>query len=125
MERLPQGQEADRTWRRWPTVRVRHISSREQRSLTALKLVDLLRLQGIEIKRATEEFRVEGRVFPAGSYVVFCDQPKMGVIKNLLGRTFYPDSYWTRNPDGSPIMYDTATDTIGEFMGVDVCAHRQ
>jgi hypothetical protein len=90
--------------------------------LTALKLLELLRLQGIEIKRAIEEFRVDGRVFPAGSYVVFCDQPKMGVIKNLLARTFYPDSYWTRNPDGSPIMYDTATDTIGEFMGVDVVA---
>jgi hypothetical protein len=88
--------------------------------LTALKLVELLKLQGIEIKRAVEDFEVEGRLFSAGSYVIFCDQPKMGVIKNLLNRTFYPDSYWTRNPDGSPIMYDTATDTIGEFMGVDV-----
>lgn len=88
--------------------------------LTALKLIDLLRLQGIEVKRSAEGFEADGRVFAAGTYVVFCDQPKMGVIRGLLNRTFYPDSYWTRNPDGSPIMYDTATDTVAEFMGVDV-----
>lgn len=90
--------------------------------LTALKLVELMLLQGAEVKRSKKEFRVDGQVFPEGTYVLFMDQPKMGVLKFLLGRTFYPDSYWTRNPDGSPIMYDTATDTIGEFMGVDVVA---
>ncbi len=88
--------------------------------LTALKLVNLMLLQGLEVKVAKESFQVGGRVYPKGTYVVPLDQPKMGVAKNLLGRTFYPDSYWTRNPDGSPIMYDTATDTVGEFMGVDV-----
>jgi hypothetical protein len=88
--------------------------------LTALKLVNLMLLQGLEVKEAKESFQVAGRVYPKGTYIVSLDQPKMGVAKNLLGRTFYPDNYWTRNPDGSPIMYDTATDTIGEFMGVEV-----
>ncbi len=88
--------------------------------LTADKLVELLLAQGAEVKVAKEDFLVDGRVFPEGTYVITMDQPKMGVLRFLLGRTFYPDSYWTRNPDGSPIMYDTATDTIGEFMGVDV-----
>jgi hypothetical protein len=88
--------------------------------LTALELVRLMLMQGAEIKKAKKEFVVDDRVFPEGTYVMFMDQPKMGVLKALLGRTFYPDCYWTRNPDGSPIMYDTATDTIGEFMGVDV-----
>ncbi|HHY11823.1 MAG TPA: peptidase M14 family protein [Firmicutes bacterium] len=88
--------------------------------LTALKLVDLLLAQGIEVKRATEGFVADGRVYPKGSFVISLAQPKMGVIRSLLGRTFFPDSYWTRNPDGSLIMYDTATDTIGEFMGVNV-----
>ncbi len=88
--------------------------------LTALKLVDLMLHQGVEVKVAKESFQVTGKVYPEGTYIVSLEQPKMGVIRNLLGRTFYPDSYWTRNPDGSPIMYDTATDTVGEFMGVEI-----
>ncbi|MGE5560134.1 MAG: M14 family zinc carboxypeptidase [Chloroflexota bacterium] len=96
------------------------ISPDQHDPLTALKLIDLLLLQGIEVKRAEAEFRAEGRVFPAGTFLVSMAQPKMGVIKYLLGQTFYPDYYWTRNPDGSPIMYDTATDTIGEFMGIRI-----
>jgi hypothetical protein len=48
-------------------------------------------------------------------------QPKMGVIRYLMGRTFYPDNSWTRDRDGSPIRpYDMATDTMFEFMGVRV-----
>ena len=44
----------------------------------------------------------------------------MGVIKTLLGRTLYPDDAWTRQPDGTPQRpYDTTTDTMTEFMGVD------
>lgn len=96
------------------------ISTRQNDPLTALKLVELMLRQGVEVKQAKEAFEVGHQVFPKGSFVISLDQPKMGVIRSLLGRTFYPDSYWTRNPDGSPIMYDTATDTVGEFMGVDV-----
>ena len=88
--------------------------------LTAFKLVDLLLGQGIEVKQAAEDFIADGKAYSKGSFVISLAQPKMGVIRSLLGRTFYPDSYWTRNPDGSPIMYDTATDTVSEFMGVAV-----
>ena len=56
-----------------------------------------------------------------GSFVVPLAQPKMGLIRYLLGRTFYPDNEWTRDRDGSPIRpYDMATDTMFEFMGVRV-----
>ena len=96
------------------------ISGQQHDRLTALKLVRLLLDQGIEVKRAESSFVAGGRVYPEGSFVASLAQPKMGVIRALLGRTFFPDNYWTRNPDGSPIMYDTATDTIAEFMGVRV-----
>lgn len=96
------------------------ISPRQNDPLTALKLVKLLLRHGIEVKRAKEEFQVGDRLFPAGTYVVALDQPKYGVIKSLLARVFFPDNHWTRNPDGSPTIYDIATDTLGEFMGVDV-----
>jgi len=88
--------------------------------LTARKLVRLLLDQGIEVQYALSGLRMGDRVADEGSYVVSLAQPKMGVIKTLLGRTRFPDNYWTRGPDGTPIIYDTTTDTVGEYMGIDV-----
>jgi hypothetical protein len=46
-------------------------------------------------------------------------QPKMGLVRWMLGRTFYPDNSYTRDREGNPIRpYDMATDTFAEFMGV-------
>ena len=46
-------------------------------------------------------------------------QPKMGLIRWMLGRTFYPDNTYTRDREGNPIRpYDMATDIFSEFMGV-------
>ena len=60
-------------------------------------------------------------MYPAGSFVIPMAQPKMGLIRYLLGRTFYPDNEWTRSRDGSPVRpYDMATDTMFEYMGVRV-----
>jgi hypothetical protein len=96
------------------------IPPRQHDPLTARKLVHLLQGQGIEVKRAEKPFAAGDMTFSAGTYVVSLAQPKMGVIRALLGRTLYPDSYWTRNPDGSPMVYDMATDTVAEYMGVSV-----
>ena len=96
------------------------ISPVQHDPLTMAKLVDILLKQGIEVKIAKRQFDIAGKTYPVGTYVVFLAQPKMGLIKTLLGRTFYPDSYWTRNPDGSPIMYDMASDTPAEYMGIEV-----
>lgn len=87
---------------------------------TARKLVRLLLDQGIEVTVAGRAFDSGGRLYPAGTYAVFLAQPKRGVILNLLERTLYPDNYWTRNPDGTPVVYDLATDTVSEYMGVNV-----
>ena len=87
--------------------------------LTAVKLVNKLLVQGIEVQQARTEFTHEGKVYGSGSFVVSLAQPKLGVIRNLLGRTLYPDNSYTRDKDGNPIRpYDMATDTIAEFMGV-------
>ena len=79
-------------------------------------------MQGIEVQRAAKPFTTAaGMTYPAGSFVVSLAQPKMGLIRYLLGRTFYPDNEWTRDRDGAPIPpYDMATDTMFEFMGVRV-----
>ncbi|UCH02711.1 MAG: peptidase M14 family protein, partial [Candidatus Bathyarchaeota archaeon] len=89
--------------------------------LTATKLVEHLLVQGIEVKQALQSFMVDGLCYAQGTYVIFLAQPKRGLIKNLLGRTLYPDDTWSREADNTPRRpYDTATDAIAEFMGVRV-----
>ncbi|MBN1938564.1 MAG: peptidase M14 family protein [Candidatus Aminicenantes bacterium] len=97
------------------------IPASQHDTLTAVKLVNKLLDQGIEIKKAVREFSSDGRTYTAGSFLVSLAQPKMGLIRYLLGRTFYPDNSYTRSADGDPIHpYDLATDTMAEFMGVRV-----
>jgi hypothetical protein len=90
--------------------------------LTMVKFVNKLLVQGIEVRRASKEITAaNGMSYPAGSFVVPLAQPKMGLIRYLLGRTFYPDNSYTRDKNGSPIRpYDMAADTMFEFMGVRV-----
>lgn len=89
--------------------------------LTMRKMVHKLLLQGISVERAPSEFAHEGRLYGPGSYVVSMGQPKQGVIRWLLGRTFYPDNSYTRNAEGDPIRpYDMSGDVLAEFMGVRV-----
>ena len=89
--------------------------------LTAVKMINTLLLSGIEIKQARKAFTVGHATYPEGTFLISLAQPKMGLIRNLLGRTFYPDNKWTRDDDGSPLRpYDLATHTMNEFMGVFV-----
>ncbi|MBS1811649.1 MAG: peptidase M14 family protein [Acidobacteria bacterium] len=89
--------------------------------LTAELLVNKLLVQGVDVHQARAAFTHEGKVYGANSFVVSMAQPKMGVIRYLLGRTLYPDNSYTRDNQGNPIPpYDMATDTMAEFMGVRV-----
>jgi hypothetical protein len=96
------------------------ISANQHDPLTANLMINKLLVQGIDIHQTTKPFSAATGVdYPAGSFVISLAQPKMGLIRNLLGRTFFPDNYWTRNGDGTPIRpYDMSTDTMDEFMGV-------
>ncbi len=97
------------------------IPAEQHDRLTAVKLVNTLLQSGIEIHRLASELQADGLIYPAGSFLISLAQPKRGLIMNLLGRTIYPDNYWTRSRDGSPQRpYDLATHTMAEFMGVRV-----
>ncbi|MFP3952020.1 MAG: M14 family zinc carboxypeptidase, partial [Candidatus Bathyarchaeia archaeon] len=97
------------------------VPKKQHDSITAEKMIDKLLIQGLEIDVAEEDFVADERVYQAGSYILPLAQPKRGLLKTLLGRTFFPDNPWTRHEDGSPYRpYDTATDTMAEFMGVRV-----
>ena len=102
------------------TPRAYLIPAGQHDPLTVNKLVEILLDQGIEVRASEEAATIAGAVYPAGTFAVDCAQPKMGVVKTLLGRTRFPDNYWTRRPDGSPMIYDTTTDTVSEYMGVNV-----
>lgn len=54
-------------------------------------LVNTLRIQGIEIGRATAEIKLKDMTFPAGSYVIKRDQPYGRLAKILLEKQEFPD----------------------------------
>ena len=88
---------------------------------TADLMIESLLGSDIQIQRARKDFTAGGMSYAAGSHVITLAQPKMGLVRNLLGRTLYPDNEWTRARDGSPLRpYDTATHTMAEIMGVRV-----
>lgn len=88
--------------------------------LTVAKMVNALLLQKVDVYTAPAAFTHEGRAYAPGSFVVPMNQPNQGLVRYLLGRTFFPDDTYARTKDGTPIRpYDMATDTLTEFMGVE------
>jgi hypothetical protein len=63
-----------------------------QRDMTRVAfIVNILRLQGIEVGRATGEVKFGDETFPAGSLVVKRNQPYGRLAKILLEKQVYPD----------------------------------
>ena len=89
-----------------------------QRDMTRVAtLVDLLRVQGIEVGRADGalSFGEDGDDdYPAGSYVVKAGQPYFRLAKIFLGSQTFPDD--------SLRTYDDTGWTMGLMHGVDVVA---
>jgi Zinc carboxypeptidase len=84
-----------------------------QRDMTRVaEMVNLLRIQRIEIGQATGEIKVSDGTFPAGSFVIKRDQPYGRLAKNLLERQVFPDPNLR--------TYDDSGWTMGLAMLVDV-----
>jgi zinc carboxypeptidase len=63
-----------------------------QRDMTRVAfLVNTLRVQGIEVGRATSEIKVKEGSFPVGSFVIKRDQPYGRLAKILLEKQDFPD----------------------------------
>jgi Zinc carboxypeptidase len=104
-----------------PKAYVVSLGADQHDPLTARKMIQNLLNQGVEVKQSAAGFTQDGKQYGPGTYVVSMAQPKMGVVRWMLGRTFYPDNEYTRDNDGNPIRpYDMATDVMAEFMGVKV-----
>jgi Zinc carboxypeptidase len=84
---------------------------------TAVKLVNVLRLGGIEVERATAAFSAAGRSYGAGSFLIRGAQPFEAYAKDLLTPQAYPDMRLF--PGGPPKRpYDITGWTLSYQMGV-------
>ncbi len=84
---------------------------------TSLKMLEILKLGGIEILQAKKDFIADGKFYEAGSFIVLLAQPYRPYAQALLEKQIYPDmrSY----PGGPPIPpYDNAAWTLPLQMGV-------
>jgi hypothetical protein len=84
---------------------------------TALKMIEVLMLGGVEVHQAKAEFVAGGKLYPAGSFVVKLAQPYKPYAWSLLERQKYPDI--RQYPGGPPVPpYDNAGWTLPLQMGV-------
>lgn len=78
----------------------------DTRPAAAAELVNLLRMQGCEIRKLSKDVEVKDGKFPAGSYVVRMDQPYSRMADMLLDTQYYnvndprpyDDTGWTFGP---------------------------
>ena len=85
--------------------------------LTATKFVDALLKVGVTVERATAPFTVEGRTYPAGSYVVKTAQAFRPHVLDMFEPQDYPDDIPYAGAPPTP-PYDEAGWTLAFQMGV-------
>ena len=93
------------------------ISADQGDFLTATKFVNALIKNGITIHRATAPFRVNGRTYPAGSYVVKTSQAFRPHVLDMFEPQDHPNDF--AYPGAAPTPpYDSAGWTLAFQMGV-------
>lgn len=93
------------------------IASDQPDFLTATKFVNALIKTGIAVHRAISDFEVEGKSYPAGSYIIQCAQAFRPHILSMFEPQDYPDD--VPCPGGPPVpTYDMAGWTLALQMGV-------
>ncbi|MEK6196217.1 MAG: M14 family zinc carboxypeptidase, partial [Deltaproteobacteria bacterium] len=78
----------------------------QQSSHQAVRLVDFLLFNDVQVEQASQSFTLDGTDYPKGTYVVWMDQPKRGLantflesgpdLSDIVGLTFYsPPAVWS------------------------------
>lgn len=81
-----------------------------------LDALEVLHLGAVEIRQARTAFTADGRQYPAGSYIIFMQQPYAGFAKTLLEVQHYPQLL--QYPGGPPQRpYDTTAQTLPILLG--------
>ncbi len=85
---------------------------------TATKFINALRETGITVNRASRDFTVQGKRYPAGSFVVFTAQSFRPHVIDMFEPQVHPDVFPV--PGGPPTPpYDNAGWTLAFQMGVE------
>ncbi|MFC1791733.1 M14 metallopeptidase family protein, partial [Gemmatimonadota bacterium] len=85
---------------------------------TAVHFANALIKNGVEVHRATREFSVEGKGYPAGSLVVMTAQAYRPHVLDMFERQDHPNDF--AYPGGPPIApYDATGWTLAFQMGVE------
>ncbi|GAA2104707.1 M14 family metallopeptidase [Actinomadura alba] len=91
---------------------------------TAVKMINALRWEGIEIEQAKAGFTVGTKTYPAGSFIIRAAQAYRPAVVDLLNPQVYPDR--RQYPGGPPERpYDIAGWTLPMQMGVAVDKHSE
>lgn len=83
---------------------------------TTLRMLEILMFGGIEIHQAKEDFAADGKLYPAGSFVVLMSQPYRPYAQSLLEKQKYPDLRESSGDNPIP-PYDNAGWTLPLQMG--------
>ncbi|MEK7831934.1 MAG: M14 family metallopeptidase, partial [Acidobacteriota bacterium] len=84
---------------------------------TATKFINALLETGVAVHRATREFQVQGKTYPANSFVVFAAQAFRPHVMDMFEAQQHPDVF--AYPGASPTPpYDNAGWTLALQMGV-------
>jgi len=94
------------------------IPSDQRDFLTATKFVNTLLYNGVDVRRATADFIVAGKSYPAGSYVVKTAQAFRPHVLDMFEKQQYPNDFaYPGAPPTAP--YDNTGWTLAWQMGVD------
>jgi hypothetical protein len=84
---------------------------------TATKFINTLEKNGIEVEKASSQFQVADKTYPAGSFVVKTAQAGRPFVMDMFQPQDHPNDF--RYPGGPPIPpYDIAGWTLAYQMGV-------
>lgn len=103
----------------WPTAIV--IPKAQPNTTATQRMLWMLQHGQVEVRESTAPVTVDGKSYPAGSYVILTQQPYGGYAKSLLERQKYPNLF--EYPGGPPKRpYDVTAHTLPLLLGVDVAA---
>jgi zinc carboxypeptidase len=93
------------------------ISSNQPDFPTAVKFINILIYSGIRVQKATADFSVEGKNYPAGSYIVKTNQAFRPHVIDMFEPQDHPNDFLY--PGGPPVRpYDVAGWTPAFSMGI-------
>ncbi len=101
----------------WPSAVV--IPKTQPDTQALIRMIWTLQHGQVEVRESTAPTAVDGKTYPAGSYVILMKQPFGAYAKALLERQQYPDLF--DYPGGPPKRpYDVTAHTLPLIFGVDV-----